>query len=126
MTQTNENGSSRLDRIEALILEMATANLRHDTAIDRHNSEFSRINTTLESTAEQLREIALQQRESQAETRASINDLISMIGTLSQNADLHWNAIQEMQSEVRGLQTENRRILDRLERHTNDGHGWQQ
>lgn len=48
MTQSNENGS-RLDRIEALMLELATASVRHD-------NEFSRINQTLDRVAEQQRE----------------------------------------------------------------------
>jgi prophage DNA circulation protein len=70
----------------------------------------------------QQRELALQQRDAQADMRASVVDLVDMIGTLSQNADRHWEAIQEMQSEVRGLQTENRRILERLEGHLENGH----
>ncbi len=45
MTQSNENGS-RLDRIESIMLELATASVRHD-------NEFSRINTTLEKINEQ-------------------------------------------------------------------------
>lgn len=110
--------NSRLDRIEAIMLDLASASVRRD-------NEFSRVNALLESNAALLQDLATHQREAQVEMRASINDLIDMIGTLSQNADLHWNAIQEMQSEVRGLQTENRRILDRLERHTSDGHGGQ-
>jgi hypothetical protein len=31
--------------------------------------------------------------------------------------------VGEMQSAIRGLQTENRRILERLEQHFSDGHG---
>jgi uncharacterized coiled-coil DUF342 family protein len=110
MTQANEN-NSRLDRIEALVLQLATANLQHSAAITRHDEEFSRINNAIEQLT--------------TETRASINDLVNMIGTLGQNADRHWESIQEMQAEVRGLQTENRRILERLEQHMSNGHGEQ-
>ncbi len=45
MTQTNENGS-RLDLVEVLMLELATASVRHD-------NEFSRINVTLERVTQQ-------------------------------------------------------------------------
>ncbi len=45
MTRSNENGS-RLDRIETLMLELATASVRHD-------NEFSRINATLERVTQQ-------------------------------------------------------------------------
>jgi chromosome segregation ATPase len=172
MTQTNET-NSRIERLEALMLEIAAANLRHDRDIDqnntaiarhdeefsrinvaleqsaarhdeefsrinialeqsaaRHDEEFSRINAILESNARLIQDLAIQQRETQTEMRSSINDLVSMIGTLGQNADRHWEVIQrhwesvqEMQAEVRGLQTENRRILERLEQHMSNGHG---
>ncbi len=42
-----------------------------------------------------------------SEMRASVVDTVSMIGTLA-------NEMSEMQAEVRGLQSENRRILDIL------------
>ncbi len=61
--------------------------------------------------------LAIQQQQGQiSDLRASIADTVSMIG--SQADDMH-----EMQSEIRGLQTENRRILERLEAHFSDGHG---
>jgi hypothetical protein len=50
MTQSNENGS-RLDRIEAIMLELATASIRHD-------NEISRINTTMQHMVEQQTEAA--------------------------------------------------------------------
>jgi D-hexose-6-phosphate mutarotase len=60
MAQSNDQNGSRLDRIEALTLEIAAANLRHDRAIDqnkaaiaRHDEEFSRINATFDRIAQQ-------------------------------------------------------------------------
>ncbi|MEX0270873.1 hypothetical protein AB3R30_17160 [Leptolyngbyaceae cyanobacterium UHCC 1019] len=50
MTHNNENGN-RLDRIEAIMLDLAAGSVRHDNAINRHDEEFSRINTTLERMA---------------------------------------------------------------------------
>jgi len=47
---TQENGS-RLDRIEAIMFDLATASIRHDNAINRHDEEFSRINSILERMA---------------------------------------------------------------------------
>lgn len=70
----------------------------------------------LEALAETIL-LAVQQQQSQVnDLRASVVDLVGMIGNLG--TDIH-----EMQSEVRGLQTENRRILERLETHFSDGHG---
>jgi hypothetical protein len=85
MTQANENGS-RLDRIEAIMLELATASIRHDNAINRHDEEFgrvinrhdeefSRIHAALESlTAGQEFN-----RQSIATLTASIQDLRNMV-----------------------------------------------
>lgn len=61
--------------------------------------------------------LAIQQQQGQInDLRASVEDTVSMIGSLA-------NDMHEMQSEIRGLQTENRRILERLEVHFSDGHG---
>ncbi len=81
MTHSNENGS-RLDRIESIMLELATASVRHD-------NEFSRINTTLEKINEQQ---AANARQIEANTRqgrlnqesihtltASIQDLRNLV-----------------------------------------------
>lgn len=40
MTQSHENGS-RLDRIEAIMLDLAVSSVRHDDAILWHDKEFS-------------------------------------------------------------------------------------
>lgn len=122
MSQASGN-SSRLDRIEALTLEIASANLRHDRAIDqnntaiaRHDEEFSRINAILESNAAQLRELALEQRATQQELTHSITDVVGMLTQLATDA-------AEDRKLIIGLQTENCRILERLEQHMNNGHG---
>jgi len=49
MTSRDENGS-RLDRIEAIMLELATASVRHD-------NEFSRINAIFDRNAQQIEAI---------------------------------------------------------------------
>ncbi|UZQ53402.1 hypothetical protein OOK60_12925 [Trichothermofontia sichuanensis B231] len=58
MSNPNENGS-RLDRIEALMLELATASIRHD-------NEFSRLNAVLNQISEQQ---AANARQIEANTR---------------------------------------------------------
>lgn len=68
----------------------------------------------LEALAENIL-LAIQQQQGQiqensrqiAEMRESVVDTVGMIGTLA-------NEMSEMQAEVRGLQSENRRILDIL------------
>jgi len=58
-----------------------------------------------------------------AEFRAHVENTMQAIQILAQTSDRQFALIQEMQSEVRGLQTENRRILERLEGHCSNGHG---
>jgi hypothetical protein len=58
-----------------------------------------------------------------ADMRASIEDLVQVGIDTYQLAMANNAAIRIMQAEVRGLQTENRRILERLEAHMGDGHG---
>jgi chromosome segregation ATPase len=77
MTQGNENGS-RLDRIEALMMELATASVRHD-------NEFSRINQTLDRVAEQQeanRQAISQLTAEQHLSRQDINTLTASIQEL--------------------------------------------
>jgi uncharacterized protein YoxC len=75
-----------------------------------------------ESANQRLDRVSVQQ-----ETNTlAIGQLVNAVSRLTETSDQALKAIQEMQSEVRGLQTENRRILDRLERHMGDGHGVEQ
>lgn len=78
MTQSNENGS-RLDRIEAIMLDLAAATVRHD-------NEFSRINQTLDRLAQQQREADeryerrfAQNEEAIATLTASIQELRNLV-----------------------------------------------
>lgn len=65
MTQTNGNGS-RLDRIEAIMLDLAAASVRHDNTFSRHDEDFNRINRTLQKIAEAQKQThALQQANAQ-------------------------------------------------------------
>lgn len=73
---------------------------------DMTTSEPSRLDR-LEALAETIL-LALQQQQLQINgLRESVQDTVSMIGTLG-------HEMSEMQSEIRGLQQENRRILDIL------------
>ncbi|MCY7391559.1 MAG: hypothetical protein LH647_08710 [Leptolyngbyaceae cyanobacterium CAN_BIN12] len=74
MTQSNENGS-RLDRIESIMLELATASMRHD-------NEFSRINGVLERNSQQIEANTRQGRLNQESIHtltASIQDLRNLV-----------------------------------------------
>jgi uncharacterized membrane protein YccC len=83
----SDNGS-RLDRIEAIVLELATASVRHD-------NEFSRINAVLEQVAQRqdqteamqqanAEQIALNRQDISALT-ASIQDLRNLVADYIQS-----------------------------------------
>jgi peptidoglycan hydrolase CwlO-like protein len=110
-----ESASQRLDRVStqqetnALAIErLVERQSRTDTAIERLADNQSRTDTVIERLAE-----------NQSRTDAAIEALTVFAGEV-------FKSIQEMQSEVRELHTENCRILDRLERHMGDGHGAEQ
>lgn len=92
---TQANGSSHLDRLETLAETILLA---------------------IQQQSQQQQALVDQQERDRQEFRASVQDVVGMIGTIA-------GAVQEMQAEVRGLQTENRCILERLERHMSNGHG---
>ena len=52
--------------------------------------------------------------ESQTRNDAAIETLVSAMTNLARSQQEQWTAIREMQTEVRGLQVENRRILQRV------------
>ncbi|MEH2067859.1 MAG: hypothetical protein V7K47_06785 [Nostoc sp.] len=92
MTDTPQQ-PSRLDRIEALLLQTAVQQQANTQAI-------SRLETNQEALQQQL--------------EASISHLVGLIGDFVEEAQQDRAVIRELQSEVRGIQTENQRILQYL------------
>lgn len=122
---TTSNGSDRLSRLEDLVLSLAQTfsqatqqqqtfnqqiNERLSEFIEQSNENFRTIAEAHRVTEHQIGELA----ESQRLTNDSVQTLVSTVGVLAEQ-------VHEMQSEVRGLQTENRRILDRLFGEQNGG-----
>jgi len=79
MTQSNENGS-RLDRIEAIMLDIATASIRHD-------NEFSRINAQQEANIRAIAALT-------AEQQLSRQDMNILTGSIQELRNLVANYIQ--------------------------------
>jgi len=81
MSNPPENGS-RLDRIEALMLELATASVRHDNEFSRLNAALDRISEQQAANTHQIeantRQIALNQESIQVLT-ASIQELRNLV-----------------------------------------------
>lgn len=53
----------------------------------------------------------------------AIDGIVATQRMMQQDMQLSQSRWETVQAEIRGLQTENRRILERLEGHTSDGHG---
>jgi len=90
--------TERLDRLEALAETILLAIQQQQATQNADRQEFR---GSLEAGRQEL--------------RACIDDVVGMIGTLAETATETFARIDLMQSEIRGLQTENRRILERME-----------
>jgi putative transcriptional regulator len=101
---------SRLDRIEALLGALAD---RQDGTQRQLDQSVAISNARAETIFLAIQQIVEQQQAAQADFRASITDVVQVFTTLAEQ-------VAEMQSEVRGLQTENRRILDILQNRADD------
>lgn len=101
--------TDRIDRIEAILERIAE---QQEQAQQLVNSNAR----SIEATSNAIAELRQTQEVDRADFRSSIEDVVGMVGTLA--TEMH-----TMQSNILGLQTENRRILERLETHFSDGHG---
>lgn len=75
---------------------------------------LDRLEALAETTLLAVQQLAYQQESNHREMRTNIRDVVGMITVLAQSADEDRAIMREMQGEIRGLQTENRRILDHL------------
>jgi hypothetical protein len=75
---------------------------------------LDRLEALAETTLLAVQQLAHQQESNHQEMRINVGDVVSMITVLAQSADEDRAIMREIQGEVRGLQTENRRILDHL------------
>lgn len=80
------------------------------------DQRIDRLETLAETTLLAIQQLSLQQRDTQQNLIASIEDVVNMITLLANDA-------AEDRKLIVGLQTENRRILERLGNHIEDGHG---
>lgn len=102
------NPPNRIDRLEALAETILLAIQQQQVQTNDLSGSVQGLQETVQASSAQISEL-----------RASVLDTVQMVGTLASEMNL-------MHSEIRGLQTENRRILDRLERHMGDAHGGEQ
>jgi prefoldin subunit 5 len=92
-----------------------------DESLDKLASVVASLATTVQSTSNKLDSLIFESQrlfnklgESQSRNDAAIESMSMAIARLTQSEENQWQAIREMQTEVRGLQVENRRILQRV------------
>ncbi len=101
--------SNELDEIRSLLLETVQIANSNAKAIQANSGAIADLRVLQQQTFEQIEGLA----------RETLEELARMGGEADEDRAL----IQEMQSEVRGLQIENQHILERIEHHLSDGHG---
>jgi len=119
-----ESANQRLDRVAVQQEVNTQATHLLGEKQDRTQQMIDQLGTRIEQTAatqQQIQRVMLQIAESQSQSSAAIEFLTGAVTRLTQNADRTLGAIQEMQSEVKGLQTENRRILEILRERGSSG-----
>lgn len=108
---------NELDEIKAILLQTAQqqASLQQQLIETRQIADSNA--RSIQANSNAISELVTEMRE-------SITDTVGMIGNLAHQADEDRQLIREMQSEVRGLQTQGNRILERLfgnENRTDEG-----
>jgi hypothetical protein len=75
---------------------------------------LDRFASTMTSTLINLVDLTVQNTRDISSLKSSVEGLVNLAQINQQNVEMVIRQIDEMQSEVRSLQTENRRILDQL------------
>jgi hypothetical protein len=116
------NEESRLDRIERILLQVAEQQQQTQEQQQQFQEQQQRTQQQIDANAEAITQLQTTQARSQKNLDDLIEETLQMFGDSIAQADQDRAIMREMQSEVRGLQTENRRIFEVLRRR-NPGNG---
>ena len=106
--------TDRLDRIER-ILETTASRLDQVAEQQKINTTaIAQLEASVNGVAEQLKINTAAIAQVNVQLEASVSDLVRLFLESIEEAEADREAIREMQLEVRGLQSENRRILEYL------------
>jgi predicted transcriptional regulator len=84
---------------------------------------FDRLETLAETMMLAIQQLAHQQQQLQQNLHDEVVEVVGMVNLMVQENGKVLERIDLMQSEIRGLQVENRRMIERWNSHTSDGHG---
>ncbi len=78
------------------------------------DDRLDRMSDPLDSFIAESQRLSKTWGERQARIDASVESMVDAVTRLTQSSAQQWQAIQQMQTEVRGLQVQNHRILQRV------------
>lgn len=97
----------KLNRIEAILGVVAQQQQTNTEAINQLTGRFDSLVT-------EVQRVLLRQADRLERTEASVEFLVDAVTRLTRKADADSDRWREMQADIRGLQTENRQILEYL------------
>jgi chromosome segregation ATPase len=135
-----ESANQRIDRVGEKLERLGDRVDQLSAAQDRTQGQLDQLGIKVDSIAtaqhqtqqqldqvvaiqQQIQRVLMQTAERQSRNDAAIESLAASVGRLTQVADRTLGSIAEMQSEVRGLQTENRRIWEILQERNGGSEG---
>lgn len=128
-----ESANQRIDRLgekqdqtQVMLDQLGQKQDRTQAQLDQLGARVDQV----VATQQEIQRVMLQLAERQLRSDAAIETLVDAVTRLTQNSEADRSLmrqqqaqISEMQSEVRGLQTENRRILEFLQNRDSNGEG---
>lgn len=115
MTQSSE---SRLDRIENILLSTATRLDRVSQQQETNTSAIADLRTTQQANTEAIAQLTQQMERGFAESRRQLEEsasyLVGVIGDFVEELQQDRSQAEQDRAIIRGLQTENQRILQYL------------
>jgi hypothetical protein len=116
-------GESRLDRMERLLADTLQGLAETRKIVDSNARAIQANSDAIQANRGAIADLRVSMEQQNQELRDQASETVEWFSGVVNQADEDRALILEMQSEVRGLQVENRRILERIDRHFSDGHG---
>jgi len=111
--------SEQLDQIQAILREQSD---RFNQQLDINQQHADRLNGT-ENRLDRAESILNALAETSARSASELAELRGIVENFAQQLDVFVEEGRQFRIELRGLQTESRRIWEEMQNHRRDGHG---
>ena len=109
--------TDRIDRLTSTIDRLAVSQLNSEERVDQLTSNIDRLAVSQLNLEQRVEQLAVSQLNSEGRVNQLAVSQVNLEETMNrfiQNAEADRTVIREIQTEVRGLQIENRRMMDHL------------